>query len=278
MPASSAHIDWLTCTLDARAGAGLPRYIWPLHNAGFDINRDDRPAQFRRYPYNHVITLNPAGRLYWDDTDNVSFASVELTGSECTDIGDAAVLKLAAESRNVSRLDIAIDIECQTMPTDFVAEGVSASFSSRQVITSDTGQTVYIGSTKSDRYLRVYRYTGSEHPRSHLLRLEFCLRNDRAWSTARAMMQSSHSDPAQSIARALCEAFELKGHDLAEFMTGDALPVIIPRKNTTSLNRFHWLMTQVRPALFELTDDEITRLLAGVPAAENWRTSGQIPF
>lgn len=95
----------------------------------------------------------------------------------------AVVLK-ALEVGNVTRLDIAVDMETDTDPRDFVEQRSNKRQKSVETAVSSTGTTCYIGSRKSDRYARVYRYN-DPHPRADLLRCEMVFRGKHADIAAR---------------------------------------------------------------------------------------------
>jgi DNA relaxase NicK len=82
-----------------------------------------------------------------------------------------------------TRLDFAVDIETAISPKEFSVWRDSSRIVSEGLFTSVTGETVYVGSRKSDRMARVYRYA-APHPRSHLLRVEAEYKGDAAKQAA----------------------------------------------------------------------------------------------
>lgn len=106
---------------------------------------------------------------------------IELPGAACDMTHQAGELLpfLARNTEGVTRIDLAADLEHDITPFDFVAAGRSARQRSLSRVDSDKGQTVYIGSPKSDRRLRVYRYA-PPHPRARFIRVECMLRDELA--------------------------------------------------------------------------------------------------
>jgi DNA relaxase NicK len=275
---ASASIDWLSATIQADTPIKQTKqYEDALRFVGLSYHPDLIGGPFHRGAYNTRAPLAPAGDLLYSDTNKVAYATVELTGNACRDLPESTLLRLMRAATNISRLDVALDLEVELMPEDLIGAGYDAKFSTRESVVSDTGRTVYIGSRKSDRFLRVYRYTGPEHPRSHLLRLEWCLKDERARGAAWALCHKESGVTVDSLARGLIDAYGLVHEVLGPFLAGKAHKVIVPRKNVSFLGRWAWLMTAVKPALCELEPDELERLLEGVPAFESIK-SRIVPF
>jgi hypothetical protein len=76
-------------------------------------------------------------------------------------------------------VDIAVDIDTQIAPDVFCAHREKGHFKAWSEALSASGHTVYVGSKKSDRYARVYRYF-PPHPRSRFLRVEHVLKGEQA--------------------------------------------------------------------------------------------------
>lgn len=99
---------------------------------------------------------------------------VECSGQACDWLRAAGQFNALVMSTHlrVSRIDAAIDICTTTTPADFLACGYAARFSeSTGDVRTKTGDTCYVGSRKSERCARVYRYQ-PPHPRSQFLRVE----------------------------------------------------------------------------------------------------------
>jgi len=117
---------------------------------------------------------------------------IELPGTACQSLRDLELLDIiiGETSDRLTRLDIAVDIPDGCSPGEFVAAGHNDRFKSRATINSESGSTEYIGSMKSERYARVYRYA-PPHPRAGVLRIEHVLRSDFAKAAAAVVAQES---------------------------------------------------------------------------------------
>jgi len=114
---------------------------------------------------------------------------IEHTGQGCQLLNDNGNLAdvIATYADRATRIDIASDILTETMPADFYKQS-----SPQKRITasghqsSDSGQTIYVGSKKSDRTVKVYRYF-PPHPRAEFLRIEYTYRKQQAKVVARLL-------------------------------------------------------------------------------------------
>lgn len=99
---------------------------------------------------------------------------VELPGQACAWARFTGLFEqlVKATHDRASRVDCAIDILTSTKPVEFVSAGFAKRFAKNTIDgRSDTGDTFYVGSRKSDRFARVYRYD-PPNPRSPYLRVE----------------------------------------------------------------------------------------------------------
>lgn len=98
---------------------------------------------------------------------------VECAGKACNNLDalDALVSLIEATSSRATRIDFAVDIECDTDPRDFVEMRGGTAFKSSGEIRTPSGRTNYVGGRSSDRMARVYRYE-PPHPRAGFLRVE----------------------------------------------------------------------------------------------------------
>lgn len=110
---------------------------------------------------------------------------VELPGTACQWLRDHdSLIQIIGEAQErLTRLDIAVDIPTATTPQEFVAAGYGDRWKSHAEIISESGATCYVGSMKSERYARVYKYN-APHPRAGTLRVEHVLRGAYAKAAA----------------------------------------------------------------------------------------------
>jgi len=109
------------------------------------------------------------------------FALCEISGQAVDVVLQSISVHELASCANgrATRLDFAIDFETDVRPETFAALRDERAFRAYAFYTTETGDTCYIGSRKSDRMARVYRYN-SPHPRAHLLRAEAEYKGDAA--------------------------------------------------------------------------------------------------
>lgn len=124
----------------------------------------------------------------------------DASGRACDSIRDPALSRrIVSEIRGLlTRFDYAVDIRTGTLPSEFANTRSHQAFRSVSFIRSDTGETVYVGSRKSDRFARVYRYN-PPHPRADLLRVEYVFR--RGMAAAAAEQYCEQDNDAHFLAR-----------------------------------------------------------------------------
>lgn len=115
---------------------------------------------------------------------------VEFAGKACNnlDASDELLPIIHAHASRASRIDFAIDIECDTPPEEFIADRTNKSFKSNGHKDSPTGSTRYIGGRTSERMARVYRYN-PPHPRSRFLRVEAEYKGGAAKASAKHLSE-----------------------------------------------------------------------------------------
>lgn len=252
------HLDWVSWTLETKQepvdqhqlktfarvqihGIGEEHYDYLFDGQTFGripgrapyrlcLERDDKA--FR------VYGGSPTGTILY-----------ELTGTGCAGLHDldSAGLFISPIRDRVTRLDIATDIRTSTTPTEFTDSMFHQRFRSKSVITSDTGETVYVGSPKSGRFCRVYRYN-PPHPRSVLLRVEFVFRGKLAKSTAVYLLQQTDK---QTMVAALGNTFGFSHDDWKPSVETDE-KLIAPTSSKDEQDTLMWLYKQVVPAMKRL--------------------------
>lgn len=194
------RIDWLSFTLDIGSEEGRAVYTLPnLISEALSKLDADLPEWLGLYtahvphggraPYTHSWTFLDGGVSIFA-SPVVPHALVEISGKGLTALygKDIASEVLSLVAPRLSRIDIAHDIETETRPIEFCSQRSGKKFSSRSEVVSQSGETVYIGSKKSDRYARVYRYN-PPHPRAHLLRIEYCIKGMQSRVTAQNVLE-----------------------------------------------------------------------------------------
>lgn len=275
------HVDWLSWTEPTKIEQRSPDDLYQMakqkskerlgtaHEILWDGQGIDTAVS--RAPYRLSVARDDNGfQVYGaSHTETILY---ELRGRGCEPLRHEEIEQPFVDCLRdrVSRFDYAVDIETETRPTDFANEREHSRFRSVGFIRSATGETVYVGSAKSDRFCRVYRYN-PPHPRSHLLRVEFVFRRQLARAAARDFAQAT--TPEIFIAQ-LGNTYGFTHSDWRPSETTDErlrVP-ILERKDSDTV---HWLYTQVAPALTRLlteTSFDLTEFLEfvyeGVPKQE----------
>jgi len=117
---------------------------------------------------------------------------IEHTGAGCDRLEARGLLLGIIQSRadRVTRIDIATDILTDVRPHAFVSERTPSRLSAHGHVYSKFGETEYIGSRKSERTCKVYRYDG-DHPRAKFLRIEYTYKRQDAKIIAHQLWDTS---------------------------------------------------------------------------------------
>lgn len=172
--------------------------------------------------------------------------TIEVSGAHCASVTPAQWHSTCeAWAGAFSRLDVAVDMACDVTPTEFEDSCEKSAVKTRSRFQSSTGETVYLGSRSSERYVRIYRYK-PPHPRAGLLRAEFQLKHDYANAAAAAIVQG---ESLNGIAADLGRIFGF-AHPC---WPGDPEPVkLAVTSHAQSGNTIHWLTNTVAPVLRRL--------------------------
>jgi len=260
------HIDWITFTM----AMVYPTVQGEDYNAG-DLYADTIMAAFERElgrgfvseafggewtqqersraPYTDAWTQRKGVTLF--ASPNLTHCCVELSGTACEELIERGLMDtlLALVHHRVTRIDIACDIETSTRPPAFVAQVVGKRMQSSGYQKSSTGETCYVGSQKSDRYARVYRYE-EPHPRSHLLRVEHVFRKSYAKATAKACLDHG----LEGVAKACQKAFDWGSTEFTP-SAADAAPISSVKHERGGGGTVAWLVKQAAPAFRRLVED-----------------------
>jgi hypothetical protein len=253
------HIDWLSISINTNR----------LFSRDFDISgyilsvpektREAKLAKWLlaqrkgmsegkgRAPFSKSYHHEQNGWTYFY-SDTHPYCLLEITGRGCAkaaEKGDLMGMMKDWHDR-ITRIDIACDFATDVTPIEFARMRDTKRFSSGSEMTSDTGDTCYVGSRKSDRYARVYKYK-KPHPRAGLLRTEMVCKGDKAQAAASGIV----SDGLLSVTRALGEVF-VWTHPLWTFDNETQASDISIPSDTHQGNTERWLLTQVTAAIEKL--------------------------
>lgn len=249
------HIDWLSFTLDR--GESIVSIAQLDHEARELLRRTSN--EHKTYIFNGSGFDRCGGRAPYsfsmarDDQGVRCFGGgpqtgilYELSGRACEGLRShsSACAFLSPILERITRLDYAVDVQCDTRPALFSNARSHKGFRSLSFIQSDTGETIYVGSPKSDRFCRVYRYN-PPHPRHRLLRVEFVFRRGLARDAAKSLcLAESH----EAFAAALGNTYGW-AHPVWQpgATTDERLRVPIVTRHSDDTVR--WLYKQCAPAL-----------------------------
>jgi hypothetical protein len=252
------HVDWLTFTIPmlymsagddgyAQAIASGLQDMFGVELRQFVFGGTWRKEERSRAPYTDAWTQGEGIKLF--ASPNLTHACIEISGQGCENLLDPenslGKVLLACKDR-VTRIDVACDIETQISPMEFVGEVSHERMRTSGFVISDTGSTCYVGSQKSERYARVYRYN-PPHPRSHLLRVEHVYRKDYARKVAQECAMSG----IEAVGMASGIAFGWK-HGVWQPTVIDSPDISVTRERGNSGNTVFWLINSVAPAFHRL--------------------------
>jgi len=200
-----------------------------------------------RAPFSKSYHHDQNGWTYFY-SDTLPYCLLEITGRGCERFAQRGDLlpMIKDWSDRSTRIDIACDFATDVTPIEFSRMRDTQRFTAGAEMKSETGITVYVGSRKSDRYARVYKYN-PPHPRSHLLRCEMVCKGEKAHSVSAALA----SDGISSVVRALGEVF-VWTHPLWTFDNDGSASDLSTPNDTHQGNTERWLLTQVTAAIEKL--------------------------
>lgn len=256
----NTKIDWLSWTMTIRPSVGDGEQFYVAIEQAFQDTFGQELYQTYfggtwerlergRAPYSHGWTKREEGLTIYANP-SLTHMVAEASGVGCTRLIEAgamdSVLRHVAE--RVTRIDVATDILTSTSPKEFVDAGYSERFGSVGMFTSPSGETAYIGSMKSERFARVYRYA-PPHPRSDLLRVECVNRREYAKAVSAAILEAGEDE----VAGALGEAYGWQHDAWDTTIRGDVKISVVQPERAAGKTVF-WLVNSVAPSFKRLVD------------------------
>jgi len=258
------HVDWLTFTMSPEygtfdnsnmtVGEDYARAIEEAWHITFELDvlenafgGEWEKLEKSRAPYTEAWSQKERGITLYSGI-SLNHCCVEISGQGCEILIQTGMLErviMAAQDR-ITRIDIASDIETQISPLEFVAVTKHGRMRSSGHQLSSSGETCYVGSRKSERYARVYRYF-EPHPRASYLRVEHVFRGDYACNVGRAILSAG----LDSVASAAGSAFGWR-HELWRPDAKTEVDLSIVKAERTTGSTVYWLMKQVAPAFKRL--------------------------
>jgi len=258
------HVDWITFTMSPRygtydasnmsVGEDYATAIEAAWIATFDaeilakaFGGEWEKQEKSRAPYSDAWSLAGSGIMLYAGV-SLNHCCVEISGQGCEKLIEADLLERIIHSvqDRITRIDIASDIETSISPVTFVGSLKHDRMRSSGHQLSASGETCYVGSRKSERYARVYRYF-EPHPRAKYLRVEHVFRGDYACNVGRAILNSGLDNVASSAGSAFGWA-----HDTWQPDAQTEVDLSIVKAERTTGSTVYWLMKQVAPAFKRL--------------------------
>jgi len=269
MAVTRDHIDWLTFTMTMQYGAvtgvasdfaeeyalAIEQTFLTTFGAGLVAKafggKWDKNEKSRA-PYTDAWKLGN-GDITLFASPTLTHCCVEISGKGCETLisqGTMEQILLHAKDR-VTRIDIASDIKTDCRPSDFVSQTSHKRMTASGYQNSTSGETCYVGSQKSDRYARVYRYN-EPHPRAHLLRIECVFRRDYAKKVAAECLASG----VEGVASAAGEAFGW-AHPIWKACDSEGVDISIVAAERNAGKSVYWLVHSVAPAFRRLCESGV---------------------
>lgn len=256
-------VDWLSFTVASPSLNSVPRSVWLVKclraarratSADAPIPRD--PGQFEEYsgraPYMVRWTCADFGTTVLAHP-GLGHVLIEFSGRGCEALRQAGRFDgaLAGACSRLTRLDLAVDINPGCDPRAFVKEHNPTRFSANSTFISNTGITCYVGSPKSDRFARVYRYK-PPLPRSDTMRAEHVFRRDWARRVGALILAKGLPAAAQ-----YCGQVWGWTHTAWDVQESDQLIKVSRELATRHPNQVLWLLSQVFPAMRRMEKEGI---------------------
>lgn len=262
----SNKIDWLSISLPLKSIISL----------NFDTGKYEFPGAVRdEYPqlcdwcssypdwiegggnriFNRKIRSKTGGfTIFWNPDKN--FSLVEFSGTGVQELREQSMLFPIVKSYGefLTRIDLATDWETEVSPKEFAECREIGRFTTYTDMSSETGDTYYVGSWKSDRYAKIYRYS-EPHPRHPFLRREYVLRGEYA----KAAASDLQSMRIREYLSNLDQTFGFN-HRLS-LKSETSKKVNAPTRGSKMGSTERWLFSQVLPACKKLIDDGNTEII-----------------
>lgn len=253
-------IDWLSFTLELpvvlhrdymtpdKALTMLADHSPELFESKESFDLSNHELLYRR-PYGRAIRFHGLGlTIAFGKQKNCLY---EFSGVGCKWLmsqGLMSGLMLDIADR-ATRIDFAADLKGDNPPADIVARVGNKRIKTTGHVASGTGETHYLGSRKSERYARVYRYH-EPHPRAGVTRVEAVLRGPLAVAACKRVAGRGQAAAVQ----AAIGYYDIEG---MEQMSDDQEIITAPSKQRTSQGTVTWLIRQAAPAFRRLVDEGV---------------------
>ena len=233
--------DWFYSQIDKTCQAFLGK-TWDK----ITDNLGDWQIRSGRAPYSTSYDTMMGIKIYFGKPEHVL---IECSGTGCAWLNEIGALNDTQRriEKAVTRVDVAVDMVSTATPTQFTEQRQGKRFRATSTIKSSSGETIYLGSRKSEKYARVYRYA-EPHPRANLLRAEHVFRKDAAKRLLHDLNNSTLQDITASIG-------EMYGWLHADWQPdGEPIELSTYRAERPEGKTIAWLISQCGPAFRKCVD------------------------
>jgi len=206
-------VDWLSFSIPRKGVLGAHsfdlasvaensvRWFFGIYAEAIADGQTFTPARAKNKTYSQSWQRADGGVMLFADRRRDTIL-IEISGEGCKTLRkhDSLEEVLAKGAERLSRIDLAVDIVTAVTPQAFAEERDVKRFKNTSDIKSETGDTYYVGSWKSKRFARVYRYS-KPHPRSASLRVEHVFRGRAAKEFGRALLAGGYASAVLSVGR-----------------------------------------------------------------------------
>jgi len=258
---ASVTVDWMRFTAHWGTSA-LPNSLLKasasrIASRAFPLGTNWKETKARN-GYNVAVESidAPGVTVSWQSNRHDMGCSVDIPGSALALLPLDTVLEMAVRPGcRVSRVDIAVDIPetpvFSNLYSDLEADAVISKAKGYRYIKSDTGQTVYVGSRSSEKYLRIYDKGAQMETNTEWTRVELECKADFANGITK-YLQSEGLACIPSVIRDFCD-FPYSPWWL-RWMTSPIEWVGVPKAEYRT-NTFKWLMDSCAPALVKYSNE-----------------------
>jgi len=248
-----AGVDWLTLTLPKSAVRAELWYLTCLSALHLVETEGNRPRDRKLLGYYG----RSVGGCFVGEREQDYMAQFS------SHHADTVFLNIYRNDAHVSRIDVRVDVTYPVMPLDTARKGyrdaVRASeqlpLSRRRriylLLGSDGGDTLYMGSPKSEQRGRLYnKEIQSEDPSfTRTWRYECVFRNDAAGRAAEILFSRGESYPRAAHA-IVASWYDDRSVSVRGWRASEAIPIQLARTLPSDVeSRLKWVRTQVAPAL-----------------------------
>jgi len=241
-------IDWLSISLpNSRCIGQVQRALLaPYIHSVTGLNDDWQVSQSRK-PFNVGFKGVKTGVMLYG-YHSLGGALLECTGKtmDTLERDYSALVDSWLTVYKITRIDIACDYEQRIAPSV-----LCANIDARTIgkLVSDTGETIYIGSSKSDKFVRCYLYN-APHERANSTRVEFVYRRDYATKVARFIASGDVESVVGDIKRHLI----LRGYDMRDDWNDiEEAKIKMSDEHSRDIQKtLKWLKKQVSPSIQRL--------------------------